>query len=35
MFDRRYLGEALFGRLLVACVTYKNEFRYNTDNHLN
>lgn len=27
-FNRRYHGEALFGRLLVACVTYKNEFRY-------
>lgn len=27
-FNRRYYGEALFGRLLVACVTYKNEFRY-------
>lgn len=27
-FNRRYYGEALFSRLLVACVTYKNEFRY-------
>lgn len=27
-FNRRYHGEALFSRLLVACVTYKNEFRY-------
>ena len=27
-FNRRYLGEALFGRLLVACVSYRNEFRY-------
>ena len=27
-FNRRYFGEALFNRLLVACVTYKNEFRY-------
>jgi len=27
-FNRRYLGEALFNRLLVACVSYKNEFRY-------
>ena len=27
-FNRRYHDEALFGRLLVACVTYKNEFRY-------
>jgi len=27
-FNRRYHGEALFNRLLVACVSYKNEFRY-------
>ena len=27
-FNRRYFGEALFGRLLVICVSYKNEFRY-------
>jgi hypothetical protein len=27
-FNRRYFGEALFGRLLVACVSYKNGFRY-------
>ena len=27
-FNRRYFGEALFGRLLVVCVSYKNEFRY-------
>jgi hypothetical protein len=27
-FNRRYCGEALFNRLLVACVCYKNEFRY-------
>lgn len=27
-FNRRYLGEALFNRLLIACVSYKNEFRY-------
>ncbi|RRD69344.1 IS1595 family transposase, partial [Tannerella forsythia] len=27
-FNRRYGGEALFGRLLVACVTYRNKFRY-------
>jgi hypothetical protein len=27
-FNRRYFGEALFGRLLIACVSYKNEFRY-------
>lgn len=27
-FNRRYFGEALFGRLLVACVSYQNTFRY-------
>lgn len=27
-FNRRYAGEALFNRLLVACVSYKNEYRY-------
>jgi hypothetical protein len=27
-FNRRYFGEALFNRLLVACVSYKNEYRY-------
>lgn len=27
-FNRRYFGEALFERLLVASVTYKNKFRY-------
>lgn len=27
-FNRRYYGEALFDRLLVASVTYKNQFRY-------
>lgn len=27
-FNRRYFGEALFNRLLVASVTYKNDFRY-------
>lgn len=27
-FNRRYFGEVLFGRLLVACVSYRNEFRY-------
>jgi DNA-directed RNA polymerase subunit RPC12/RpoP len=27
-FNRRYFGEALFNRLLVAAVSYKNEFRY-------
>lgn len=26
--NRRYFGEALFGRLLVAAVSNKNEFRY-------
>lgn len=26
-FNRRYFGQALFGRLLVAAATYKNEFR--------
>jgi len=27
-FNRRYFGEALFNRLLVASVSYKNELRY-------
>lgn len=27
-FNRRYFGEFLFNRLLVAAVSYKNEFRY-------
>jgi Zn ribbon nucleic-acid-binding protein len=27
-FNIRYFGKALFNRLLVACVSYKNEFRY-------
>jgi hypothetical protein len=27
-FNRRYFGQALFARLLIACVSYKNEFRY-------
>ena len=27
-FNQRYFGEALLNRLLVACVSYKNEFRY-------
>ncbi|MDR2763597.1 MAG: IS1595 family transposase, partial [Tannerella sp.] len=27
-FNRRYFGEWQFERLLVASVTYKNEFRY-------
>lgn len=28
-FNRRYFGESLFDRLLVAAVSYKNQFRYN------
>jgi hypothetical protein len=28
-FKRRYFGEKLFDRLLVACVSYQNDFRYN------
>ncbi|MEA3448465.1 MAG: IS1595 family transposase, partial [Bacteroidota bacterium] len=28
-FNRRYFGENLFDRLLVASVSYKNKFRYN------
>lgn len=27
-FNRRYFGEALFNRLLIACVSNKNTFRY-------
>jgi len=27
-FNRRYFGEALFDRLIVAAVSYKNKFRY-------
>lgn len=27
-FNRRYMGESLFNRLLVACVSYKNNFGY-------
>ena len=27
-FNRRYFGEALFDRLLVASISYKNQFRY-------
>ncbi len=27
-FNRRYFGQNLFDRLLIACVTYKNQFRY-------
>jgi hypothetical protein len=27
-FNRRYMGEALFARVLVAAASYKNEFRY-------
>ena len=29
MFNRRYFGERLFDRLMVAAVCYKNKFRYN------
>ncbi len=28
-FNRRYFGERLFDRLMIAAVSYKNEFRYN------
>jgi len=28
-FNRRYFGEDLFDRLLIACVSYKNQFRCN------
>lgn len=28
-FNRRYFGEALFDRLVIAALTYKNDFRYN------
>jgi hypothetical protein len=28
-FNRRYFAENLFGRLMVACVSCKNQFRYN------
>lgn len=28
IFNRRYFGEAFFGRLLGASVIYKNQFRY-------
>ncbi len=27
-FNRRYFNESLFDRLIIACVTYKNDFRY-------
>ena len=27
-FNRRYFGEVLFDRLLVASISYKNKFRY-------
>ena len=27
-YSNKYAGEALFNRLLVACVSYKNDFRY-------
>lgn len=29
MFNRRYFGERRFDRLMVAAVSYKNQFRYN------
>ena len=28
-FNRRYFGDGLFDRMLLAGITYKNEFRYN------
>lgn len=28
-FNRRYFGDAMFDRLMVAAVSYKNDFRYN------
>lgn len=28
-FNRRYFGEDLFDRLMIASVSYKNQFRYN------
>lgn len=28
-FNRRYFGEKLFDRLIIAAVSYKNQFRYN------
>jgi len=28
-FNRRYFGEMMFDRLLIAAVSYKNQFRYN------
>ncbi|MCL1942438.1 MAG: IS1595 family transposase [Candidatus Azobacteroides sp.] len=28
-FNRRYFGERLFDRLMIAAVSYKNQFRYN------
>ncbi len=31
MFNRRYFGERKFDRLMVAAVSYKNEFRYNIE----
>jgi hypothetical protein len=31
MFKRRYFGERKFDRLMVAAVSYKNEFRYNIE----
>lgn len=31
MFNRRYFGERKFDRLMIAAVSYKNEFRYNIE----
>ena len=28
-FNRRFFGDALFDRLMLAAVAYKNQFRYN------
>lgn len=33
-FNKKYFGENLFDRLLIAYVSYKSQFRCNTDNHL-
>lgn len=30
-FNRRYFGDAPFDRLMVAAISYKNEFRYNIE----
>jgi hypothetical protein len=34
-FNRRYFGETLFDRLMIASVSYKNQFRSKTDSHIN